>query len=56
MKTIDNCGLSCPEPVIRTKKALTENPLCLISVVYNEAALENVIRMAKIEVFSARLE
>ncbi len=56
MKTIDNCGLSCPEPVLRTIKALAENPLGLISVVDNEAARENVIRMAKNEGFSARWE
>lgn len=48
MQVIDNRGLACPEPVIRTKKAL-ENMAggTLISVVDNAAAKENVLRLAK---------
>ena len=44
-KTIDNRGLNCPEPVIRTKKALDEMTAgSLISLVDNEIAKENVLR------------
>lgn len=56
MKEIDNRGLNCPEPVLRTKRALSENPEGLISIVNHEAARENVIRMAKKEGFAARWE
>jgi len=56
VKIIDNRGLNCPEPVLRTKKAFSENPDGVISIVDNEAARENVIRMAKKEGFSTRWE
>ncbi|MFA6782622.1 MAG: sulfurtransferase TusA family protein, partial [Sedimentibacter sp.] len=26
MKRIDTCGMSCPQPVLMTKKSLEENP------------------------------
>ena len=41
---IDTSGLSCPEPVLRTKKALKESPDTIEVVVDNETALRNVIR------------
>ena len=44
MVELDLTGLSCPEPVVRTKRALKENPQGVISVVDNRAALENVSR------------
>ncbi len=48
MKLIDCKGLGCPEPVIRTKKALDENPAAAYEVVVdNETARENVLRFAK---------
>ncbi len=48
MKNIDCRGLGCPEPVLRTKKALTANPDCELSVtVDNETARENVLRFIK---------
>ena len=48
MKIIDCCGLNCPEPVLRTKNALSENPGIDISVtVDNETARENVLRFAR---------
>ncbi|MGM0652482.1 MAG: sulfurtransferase-like selenium metabolism protein YedF [Bacillota bacterium] len=48
MKNIDCRGLDCPEPVLRTKKALTDNPDCELSVtVDNETARENVLRFIK---------
>ena len=47
MVELDLTGLSCPEPVVRTKKALKENPQGVISVVDNRAALENVSRFGR---------
>ena len=53
LKTIDNRGLSCPMPVVNTKKALEElaaNPTAdftLTSLVDNETAAENVSRFAR---------
>ncbi len=44
MLELDLTGLSCPEPVVRTKRALKENPQGVISIVDNRAALENVSR------------
>lgn len=47
MNTVDNCGLACPEPVIRTKKALDSMAAgTLMSIVDNEIAKENVLRLA----------
>lgn len=47
MQTIDNRGLTCPEPVIRTKKALDNMDAgTLVSIVDNEIAKENVLRLA----------
>ena len=47
--TIDNRGLTCPQPVIQTKKALNEltEGQYLVSIVDNEVAKENVLRFAK---------
>ncbi len=47
MLELDLKGLSCPEPVVKTKKALKENPQGLISIVDNRAALENVSRFGR---------
>jgi selenium metabolism protein YedF len=48
MKQIDCNGLGCPEPVIRTKKALDENPDTSYEVIVdNETARENVLRFVK---------
>lgn len=44
---VDARGLSCPEPVILTKKALKDKPSKLEVMVDNKAALENVTRYAK---------
>lgn len=52
-KTVDNRGLSCPQPVINTKKALEElaregvSTFTLTVIVDNEAAKENVLRMVR---------
>ena len=44
---IDCRGLSCPEPVIRTKKAIRENPQTLDVLVDQRAPLENVSRFLR---------
>ncbi|MFP4057357.1 MAG: sulfurtransferase-like selenium metabolism protein YedF [Candidatus Brocadiia bacterium] len=47
METIDVRGLACPEPVIRTKKAIEENPNSVLTILIDDpAARENVTRMA----------
>lgn len=47
MNRIDAQGLSCPEPVILTKKALHGNDEGLDVIVDNRASLENVTRYAE---------
>ncbi len=44
--TIDARGLSCPQPVIKTKKALEESELPIDIIVDNKAASENIARFA----------
>lgn len=44
MKTVDCRGLSCPEPIVRTKKAIS-NEKELTILVDNVAAKENVSRL-----------
>ena len=46
MKTIDARGLSCPEPVIRTKNALVSGEKAYTVMVDNVTAKENVSRFA----------
>ncbi len=46
IKTIDARGLSCPVPVVLTKKAIEQNPKDLQVIVDNVAAKENVSRYA----------
>jgi len=46
--TVDARGLSCPAPVINTKKAIELNPQeDIITIVDNEAARENVKRLGE---------
>ncbi len=47
MVEIDCRGLSCPEPVIKTKKTLKDNPEGLDVLVDDRAARENVPRYAE---------
>jgi TusA-related sulfurtransferase len=47
MIEIDARGLSCPQPVIETKKVLDKKPEKATVLVDNQAALENVTRYAK---------
>lgn len=47
-KTVDARGLSCPEPVIMTKKALDSHDVSeVLAIVDDRAALENISRMVK---------
>lgn len=48
MIEIDVRGLSCPIPVLKTKKAMDENPTVEISVLGDtEVSKENVSRLAR---------
>jgi len=47
MLEVDARGLSCPQPVIMVKKALSDKPQSLTVLVDNRAAFENVTRYAK---------
>lgn len=47
MKKIDTCGMSCPQPVLMTKKSLEENPRGLDIIVDNNTAKGNVERFLK---------
>lgn len=47
MKRIDTCGMSCPQPVLMTKKSLQENPEGLDILVDNTTAKGNVERFLK---------
>ena len=47
MHTVDARGLSCPEPVILTRKAVTAGKLPCQVLVDNPTAKENVTRYAQ---------
>lgn len=48
MRILDNRGLSCPEPVINTKRALEQqNGAPLVSIVDNEVSKSNVLKFAR---------
>ncbi len=47
MKTVDARGLSCPEPVILTRKALSGGEKSYEVLVDNPASRENVTRFAE---------
>ena len=52
MKTIDARGLSCPEPVIMTRKALLSGEQSYEVLVDNPASRENVTRYAEHQGYS----
>ena len=54
-KAIDARGLVCPEPVMLAKKAIEDGGDCVI-IVDNEAARDNVCRMAKSQGCAAEVE
>ncbi|WP_320130187.1 sulfurtransferase TusA family protein [uncultured Sphaerochaeta sp.] len=49
---VDARGLSCPQPIIETKKVLDGKPEKLTVLVDNRAALENVTRYANAAKYS----
>ena len=57
MIEVDARGFSCPIPVVRTKKAINENPTAMITVLVDDTtAKENVSRLAKSEGYSVKIE
>ncbi len=55
MVKIDCRGLNCPEPVLRTRKALAETPVEKVTIlVDNTTARENVVRFAKNQGYEAQ--
>ncbi len=56
-RVIDARGLSCPQPVILTKKAMVDNEgESLTAIVDQAAALENVSRLAKSQGYQVEIE
>lgn len=54
---IDARNLSCPEPVILTKRAMEKNPnMNLIAIVNEKIALENVSRLATSQGYNVEIE
>jgi selenium metabolism protein YedF len=48
VKTVDNRGLACPQPVLNTRRTVEEiqgSDLVLVSIVDNEGAKENILRL-----------
>lgn len=56
MKEIDARGLSCPEPVLLTKKALSSREDRYNVIVDNEVACENVTRYAKSQKYKVEVK
>lgn len=47
-KTVDNRGLTCPQPLLNTRRAVEEikdSGVVLVSIVDNEGAKENILRL-----------
>lgn len=47
MKTVNTRGLACPEPVILTKRALSESKGDIKVLIDNDVARENVLKLLK---------
>lgn len=47
MNKVDTCGLSCPQPVLMTKKAIDKDPQGVDIIVDSNAAKENVAKFLK---------
>ena len=57
MTEVDVRGFSCPIPVVKTKKAIEENPGEVLTVlVETEASRENVSRLAQSRGYSVKVE
>lgn len=53
---VDARGISCPEPVIMTKKAMGKAPGGFQVIVDNNAAMENVSRFAQGNGYSVKVK
>ncbi len=56
MKKIDAAGLSCPEPVLLTKRALADSPKELEILVDNNVSKENVKRFLESSGYSVSIK
>jgi tRNA 2-thiouridine synthesizing protein A len=57
MIEVDVRGFSCPIPVVRTKKAIEDNPREPVAVlVESEVSKENVSRLAQSKGYSVKVE
>lgn len=57
MVEVDVRGFSCPVPVVRTKKAMEQNPKETLSVlVETNVSRENVSRLATSQGYSVKVE
>ena len=57
MVEVDARGLSCPQPIVRTKKAIEENPGTPLKILVDEAvAKENVMRFAESQGFTVDVD
>ena len=57
MIDIDARGLSCPIPVVKTKKAIDTNPgKSIVVLVETAVAKENVTRLAESKGYSVKVE
>ena len=54
-KIVDARNLSCPQPVVLTTKALAETD-SVVTIVDNEAAMQNVLRLAKSQACAATVK
>jgi len=57
MLEVDVRGFSCPVPVVRTKKAMEQNPKEVLTVLTETAVTkENVSRLAESKGYSVKVE
>jgi len=57
MVEVDVRGFSCPIPVVRTRKAIEENPKEILNVLVESAvSKENVSRLAQSQGYSIQME
>ena len=57
MTEVDARGLSCPIPVVKTKKAIEENPKDVLTVLVETAvSKENVSRLAQSRGYTVKVE
>ncbi len=55
MSEVDVRGLSCPIPVVKTKKAMDTEPKAVLTVLLDaEVAKENVTRLAKSRAYAVK--